>query len=102
MLLCKAYHCLIHLPISRESSNESYCEQAFRLIDQRILPPSRDFLLPVTLQAQALRLWKNTPYLRLRDSTGISPVFLSSHGKSPHNTSIADTRNVLYAILIEC
>ena len=68
----------IHLPISRESINESYCEQAFRLIDQRILPPSRDFLLPVTLQAQALRLWKNTPYLRLRDSMGIPPIFLSS------------------------
>ena len=100
MLLCKAYHCLIHLPISRESSNESYCEQAFRLIDQRVPPPST--FTPVTLRAQALRLWKNTPYLRLRDSTGISPVFLSSHGKSPHNTSIADTRNVLYAILIEC
>ena len=101
MLLCKAYHCLIHLPISRESSNESYCEQAFRLIDQRV-PPSSQGLTSVTLRAQALRLWKNTPYLRLRDSTGISPVFLSSHGKSPHNTSIADTRNVLYAILIEC
>ena len=78
MLLCKAYHCLIHLPISRESSNESYCEQAFRLIDQRVPPPSR--FTPVTLRAQALSLWKNTPYLRLRDSTGISPVFLSSLG----------------------
>ena len=100
MFLGKAYHCLIHLPISRESSNESYCEQAFRLIDQRVPPPSR--FTPVTLRAQALRLWKNTPYLRLRDSTGIAPVFLSSHGKSPHNTSITDTRNVLYAILIEC
>ena len=100
MLLCKAYHCLIHLPISRESNNESYCEQAFRLIDRCVPPPSR--FTPVTLRAQALSLWKNTPYLRLRDSTGISPVFLSSHGKSPHNTSIADTRNVLYAILIEC
>ena len=76
MFLGKAYHCLIHLPISRESSNESYCEQAFRLIDQRVPPPS--WFTPVTLRAQALRLWKNTPYLRLRDSTGITPVFLLS------------------------
>lgn len=76
MPLCRAYHCLIHFPISRESSNESYCEQAFRLIDHHILPPSQFAL--VTLQAQALCLWKNTPYLRLRDSTGIAPVFLLS------------------------
>jgi len=68
----------IHLPISRESINESYCEQAFRLIDQRILPPSQG-LTSVTLQVQALCLWKNTPYLRLRDSMGITPIFLSSH-----------------------
>lgn len=33
----------IHLLISRESINESYCEQAFRLIDRCILPPSRGY-----------------------------------------------------------
>ena len=66
--------------ISRESINESYCEQTFRLIDQRVLPPSQDVYLHPSdfLQAQALRLWKNTPYLRLRDSMGIPPIFLSS------------------------
>ena len=45
MPLCRAYHHLIHFPISRESINESYCEQAFRLIDQRVLPPSQDVYL---------------------------------------------------------
>ena len=54
MPLHKTYHCLIHLPISRESNNESYCEQAFRLIDRCVPPPSR--FAPVTMQAQA-RLW---------------------------------------------
>ena len=38
----------IHLPITRESINESYCKQAFRLIVHHILPPSR--FSPVTLR----------------------------------------------------
>ena len=88
----------IHLPITRESINESYCKQAFRLIDHHMLLPSR--FSPVTLRAQAMRLWKHTPYIRLRDSTGLSLVFLSSLSKSTY-TLIADTYNVFYAVLIK-
>ena len=53
----------------------------------------------MTLQAQALRLWKNTPYLRLRDSMGIPPIFLSSlNGMRIKLYSSVDTRNVMYSI----
>ena len=88
----------IHLPITRESINESYCKQAFRLIVHHILPPSR--FSPVTLQEQATRLWKYIPYIRLRDSTGFAPVFLSSLSKSTY-ASVADTYNVFYAVLMK-
>ena len=37
----RAYKPCIHLPISRKSIDESYCKQAFRLVDQRVPPPSR-------------------------------------------------------------